>query len=169
MRKWALRILVVALLVVLALALRIRERLPTTPEETVSRFLQAASEGDDRTYLRLDTGPLRESLEDARGQAGADAFCESLRRSTAGLKGHAMTRLDDSPSGPVALDVTLVFADRNEVQTIRLEPKSGGWVIASIGAARTVKPSVPYGTPVFEAPEPGPAEAEPADDAPQDT
>jgi hypothetical protein len=152
-----LPIVVIVLLIVAAFALRSRERLPETPEETVTELFAAASEGDDRAYLRLLTGELRKSLEHARSQAGVEAFRAELRRSMQGVKGHALTRSDDAPSGMVAIDVELTFVDRNEVQRMLLEPRSGGWAISSIGAAQMVKPPIPYGTPVYEEPEPEPA------------
>ena len=34
-----------------------------------------------------------------------------------------------------------------------LERKQGGWAISAIEAAQMLKPPIPYGTPVFEAPE----------------
>jgi len=152
--NWILRLLVVAVLVVLALALRSRSRLPETPEKAVSEFFSAASDGDDRAYLRLTSGELRQSLATARSQAGAEAFRAELRRSAAGIKGMALTRADDAPSNLVAIDVEIVFADRNERQRMLCEPKQGGWAIAAIGQAQMVKPPIPYGTPVFEEPQP---------------
>lgn len=150
MKKWGLQILVVILLVALAIFLRNRERLPETPEETVSELFTAASEGNDRAYLRLLTGELRKSLEHDRSQAGDEAFRQGLRRSAAGIKGLAVTRAGDAPGDMVALDVEIVFADRNERQRMLLEPKRGGWAIVSIEQANMLKPPIPYGTPVFE-------------------
>ena len=158
-----LRILVVAVLVVLAVALRSRGRLPETPEQTVADFFSAASDGDDRDYLRLTTGELRESLASARSQAGAEAFRAELRRSAAGIKGLAVTRADDAPSNLVAIDVEIVFADRNERQRMLCEQKRGGWAIAAIEQAQMVKPPIPYGTPVFEEPQPGQPEEQPGE------
>ncbi|MHC4176643.1 MAG: hypothetical protein ACYSWU_04005, partial [Planctomycetota bacterium] len=90
-----------------------------------------------------------------RSELGAEAFRENLRRSAAGIKGLAKTRSSDTSlaDGTVAIDVELVFADRNERQRMLLEPNGSGWVIVSIDTARTVKPSIPYGTPVFDQPE----------------
>lgn len=158
-----LRILVVAVLVLLAFALRSRARLPETPEKAVSDLFSAASDGDDRAYLRLTTGQLRESLASTRSQAGAEAFRAELRRSAAGIKGMALTRADDAPSNFVAIDVELVFADRNERQRILCEPKQGGWAIAAIGQAQMVKPPIPYGTPVFKELQPEKSQNQPAE------
>ncbi len=126
-----------------------------TPEAAVDEFFDAAAHGDDAAYLRLTSGELRESLESARSELGADEFRNSLRRSAAGIKGLAKTRSDDaSLAGPsVALDVELVFADRNERQRMLLVPQGNGWVITSIGTAQTIQPPVRYGTPVFEEPD----------------
>jgi hypothetical protein len=152
-KKWMLPILVLVLLIVLAFVLRSYDRLPDTPEKTVTELFAAASEGDDRAYLRLLTGELRKSLENARNQAGVDAFRESLRRSATGIKGLAVTRADETSADLVALDVEIVFADRNERQRMLLEFQRGGWAVADIQQAQMVKPPIPYGTPVFEEPE----------------
>jgi hypothetical protein len=126
-----------------------------TPEATVDELFDAAERGDDQAYLRLTSRGLRESLQSARSELGVAAFRDHLRRSAAGIKGLAKTRSDDAslPDGTVALDVELVFADRNERQRMLLQPKGNGWVIISIDTARMVNPSIPYGTPVFEEPE----------------
>jgi len=50
----------------------------------------------------------------------------------------------------VALDLEIVFADRNQRQRMLLERTRGGWAIRAIEAAEMVKPPIPYGTPVFE-------------------
>ena len=165
MKKWLPHVLIVVVLVGLALALRSRDRLPETPEQTVTEFFTAAGDGDDRAYLRLVTGELRKTLEQARSEAGAEAFRRGLRRSAGGIKGLAVTRADDAPAPLAAVDVEIVFADRNERQRMLLAPIGGGWAVASIEQAEMVKPPIAYGTPVFEAPEP----EEPADPPPQST
>ena len=149
MKKWALHAGVIAVLFVLALALRRGDRLPETPEAAVAAFFDAASRGDDAFYLRLASGPLRASLDDARSQLGARAFRESLRRTASGMKGLATTRGSDAPAGRVVLDVELVFADRIERQQMRLAANETGWTIESVTGTNMVKPPVAYGTPVF--------------------
>ena len=153
MKKRILQILVIVLVIAAALVLRSRGRLPETPEKTVTELFVAAGEGDDRAYLRLLTGELRDSLENVRSQSGVDAFRESLRRSAEGIKGLAVSRADDAPGDLVALDVEIIFADRNERQRMLLVLQRGGWAITDIQQAQMLKPPIPYGTPVFEAPE----------------
>ena len=148
MRNWTVRIVVVAALVAAAFVFRGRARPGETPEATVSAFFDAAESGDDEMYLRLTSGRLRNSLEGTRSQLGVDAFRESLRQSAAKIKGLAFTRNDTAPPGPIALDVEIVFADRNERQKMLLSPQRNGWTIHSIEAAQMVKPAIPYGTPV---------------------
>lgn len=149
MSKRALQLLVVGVLVALAFALRGRGGLPPTPEAAVSAFFDAAGRGDHKAYVALTSGELRKSLLASRAQLGPPAFRESLARSAAGLKGIAVTRGSAATAGRVALDVELVFADRNERQTITLAPRGRGWVIVEMGGARTAKPPIPYGTPVL--------------------
>ncbi len=149
MKKRALQLVVVLGLVALAFVLRSRGSLPGTPEDAVSAFFDAAGNGDDDAYLRLVDGELRESLEHTRAQLGAQAFRRSLERSSHGIKGLAVTRSGNAPPGLVALNVEIVFTDRNERQRMLLLQKRTGWVITSIEGATMVKPSIPYGTPVF--------------------
>ena len=161
MKKWLPHVLLAVLLVGVALALRNRDRLPETPEQTVTQFFTAAGDGDDRAYLRLTTGELRKTLEQARRESGAEAFREGLRRSAGGIKGLAVTRADDAPLPLAAVDVEIVFADRNERQRMLLEPIRRGWAIASIEQAEMVKPPIAYGTPVFDVPEAEESESTP--------
>lgn len=153
-RQWALGIAVAAGLAVAALLLRGRDRLPATPEDTVNAFFDAQQNGDDRACLRLTCGELRASLERTRQQLGSEAFRQSLRSACAGIKNLALSRADGSSGDLVALDVEIVFADRNERQKMLLARQTGGWAIARIERARVEKPAIPYGTPVFEEPSP---------------
>jgi hypothetical protein len=146
----AVAVVLAAGLIVVGFVFRDREQLPTTPEATVSEFFDAAGRGDDAAYLRLLDGKLRRSLSAQRSQEGKEAFREGIRRTATGIKGLATMPNSDAPDGMVALDVDIVFADRNENQRILLAPKGNGWAIVSIDAAQMSKPPIPYGTPVFE-------------------
>jgi len=184
MKERVLKIAVMVGLIAAAFALRGRglrretSKTPQNPEtsedsnwsdaaSTVSRLFDAASEGDDDAYLRLVAGELRKSLAKTRSELGREAFRAELRRSTSGIMGLATMPGEDAPSGMTAIDVEIVFADRNEYQRMLLAPDGNGWVVTSIEEARMVKPPVPYGTPVFEMPaektakEPGPAREQP--------
>ena len=152
MKRRALQIAVVVGLVAAAFVFRSRHELPATPEDTGSAWFDAAEAGDDDAYLRLVDGELAESLRQSRTQLGARAFCDVLKRSAAKVKGFAVERSGAAPAGLTALEVDIVFADRNECQRMLLRQRGGGWVITSIETARTVAPSIPYGTPVFEEP-----------------
>ena len=65
------------------------------------------------------------------------------------MKGFAVTRSSEPALQGVALDVELVFADRNEKQRFVLVQEQGGWLVFSIGKADVQKPDFAYGTPVF--------------------
>jgi hypothetical protein len=149
-KRWALPIALAVGLAAIALLLRGRGRLPETPDDTVAAFFDLAGKGDDVGYLRLVTGTLRSTLESTRSQLGAELFRENLRQSTRGMRGFAVQRGSDPPPGGVALEVELVFSDRNEKQRFLLIEEGNGWAICDIQKATMVKPPVPYGTPVFE-------------------
>ncbi len=138
-------------LAMVAMALRGKGRLPQTPEEAVNGFFQAAQRGDAPAFLATLAGPLRSSFEATQSQIGAAALAASLRGSVAGLKGFAMRPAGQSQPGQAKLDVELVFPDRNERQRFVLLWQDGGWLVAAIDKADTVKPPMPYGAPAFEA------------------
>jgi len=149
-------LLMIALLVgvvIVAVVFRQGGSLPAKPEETINAFFDAASRGDDAAYLRLTTGELRKTLEKTRAEQGTGPFRDGLKRSAAAIKAVAVSRSDRAPLEGIAVDVDIVFADRNEQQRMVLVEERGGWAIANIEAAETVKPAIPYGTPVFEEPE----------------
>jgi hypothetical protein len=171
-KTWGLRIVVMACLVAAAFWLRGRGPAPQAPQaldaasppakpdwseasRAVNAFFQAAADGDDKAYLNLLDGRLRRSLDQTRSDLGVEEFCENLRRSSAGVKGVAVTPGPAASAGEVVLNVEIVFADRNENQQMRLVRQGKGWVITSIDQSQMIKPVVPYGTPVFEeSPEP---------------
>jgi hypothetical protein len=148
---------VVVALVAAAVLLRNRDRLPQTPEEAVSAFFDAAGKGDAAAYLRLATGELAKSLGETRAQLGAEGFRSSIQASVKGVKGFAVARSANAPPERVALEVDIVFSDRNERQRMLCAPQGNGWLISAIEAARMVKPAIPYGTPVYEEPPPAAA------------
>jgi hypothetical protein len=141
---------VIVAVVAVAFWLRGRDQLPETPEATVNALFDAAGRGDDGAYLRLLIGPLRTTLESSRAQLGPAAFRENIRRSAAGIKGLSVARADNAPPDQVALDLELVFADRNERQRMLLVDTAKGFGITAIEGAATVKPPVAYGTPVVD-------------------
>jgi hypothetical protein len=141
---------VIAVVVAAAFWFRARERLPESPEAAVNELFDAAARGDDAAYLRLLGGELRKTLESSREQLGATAFRESLRRSAAGIKGLAVSRGEQAPPDRVALDLDLVFADRNERQRMLLVDTGRGFMIVALDGATMVKPPVAYGTPVYD-------------------
>ncbi len=149
MRKWILQIGLIAALVGAAYLMRAGDRLPARPEDTIAAFFDAARDGNVRAYLRLATGELQRSLDHLRKQQGAEAFQANLRRTNDGIVGQAVRPLPGVPTGTAFYEVELIFTDRNEVQTFRLQQKGNGWAIASIDAARVYQPEIPYGTPVF--------------------
>lgn len=153
MKKWSLQIGLIVGLVAAALVMRGGDQLPATPEEAIAEFFDAARDGNTRAYLRLTTGALRKSLDQLRKQQGPDTFQANLKRTNDGIMGQAVRELTGAPTGTATYEVELIFKDRNEVQTFRLEQSGSGWAIASIEVARVYQPEIAYGTPVFAEPE----------------
>ncbi|HUS91228.1 MAG TPA: hypothetical protein VM238_14720 [Phycisphaerae bacterium] len=139
---------------IVAAALVLRQRgapaLPETPEAAVNALFDAAGKGDDEAYLALLRGELARTLRATRSQMGAEAFQANLRRSAGGIVGLAVTRRDDASPPDVALNVEIIFRDRNERQRLVVSPESGAWAVTALGPASTTQPAIPYGTPVYQ-------------------
>jgi hypothetical protein len=137
-------------LAAVALLLRGKGRLPATPDEAVRLLFQAAQHGDAPAYLAILTGALRSSFESTQSEIGTESFAASLRESVASMKGLAVSPVDDTSPDRAVLDVELVFSDRNQRQRFILLRQNGGWLVAAIDKADTVKPPIPYGATVFD-------------------
>jgi len=137
-------------LAAVALLLRGKGRLPPTPDEAVKSHFQAAERGDAPAYLATLTGALRSSFESTQAQIGAEGFAASLRESVAGMKSFAISPAGEVSPAEAELDVELVFADRNQRQRFVLIRQSGGWLVARIDKAETIKPPIPYGATVYD-------------------
>ena len=149
MKRKFVPVLLALALVVVAIFLRGKGRLTDKPEETVIQLFDAARRGDVPAYLSLLAEPLKTELQTAGAQRGGSASPGNLSESVAGVKGFAVTRSSEPALQGVALDVELVFADRNEKQRFVLVQEQGGWLVSSIGKADVQKPDFAYGTPVF--------------------
>ncbi len=168
-RRFALPVILATALAAAAFALRGKGRLPDTPEEAIKAFFAAAESGDAAAYLSLVTGPLRGSFEETQKQLGAAACRDSLRSSTTGLKGFAVSRVSETAEDRAELDVELVFADRSERQHFGLIRESRGWSIVSIDRSEVEKPDKPYGATVFEISPMNDAAVEPSSSPPIST
>ena len=120
------------------------------PEQTVTALYDACSRGDTEAYLKLVGGPLEAQARQALRQQGDEAFARSLKQTVKGLKGVAVRRIRRSPQGGWVVEAELVFANRIETQNLELVLQQGRWVVLSRTQAQIRKPSIPYGTPVFE-------------------
>jgi len=149
-KRIAVPAMLVLALAAVALALRGKGRLPPTPDEAVNALFQAAQRGDAPAYLATLAGPLRSSFESTQSQIGAEAFAASLRESVAGIKGFSISPVGEPSPDQAELDVELVFSEGNQRQRFVLLRQGGGWLVARIDRADTVKPPIPYGAPVFD-------------------
>ena len=149
-----LAVLLAAALVVVAFALRGQKQVsrPAKPEDTVAAFFDAATGGDVETYLGLTAGALRRSLDRTRAELGDKRFRANIMKTVAEVKGQALMPGAGAPEGFAALDMEFVFGDRKELQRLLLQNTDTGWAIVEMSEAQTVKPIIPYGTPVFEEP-----------------
>jgi len=120
------------------------------PEQTVAALYDACSRGDTETYLKLVGGLLEAQARQALRQQGKERFAQSLRQTVKGLKGVAVRRIRRRPQGGWVVEAELVFANRIERQNLELVTQERRWIVLSRTQAQIRKPSIPYGTPVFE-------------------
>ena len=119
-----------------------------SPQDTVYRMMDAARDGDVRTYLGCYTGQMASTLRQIAAEKGEAALATYIRNFNASVKGVAIQEPLPTAEREVRLRVEFVYADRNEAQIYYLEQGRGSWKIARQENAEGVKTPVPSGTPV---------------------
>ena len=119
-----------------------------TPQDAIYAMLDAAREGNVKTYLTWFTGQMETSLKQTISEQGEGAFSKYLKETNAPIKGIAITEPQPLTDREVKVKVEYVYQDRNEIQYYYLERAGREWRIARLDAAERVKTLVPYGTPV---------------------
>lgn len=121
--------------------------LPASPQDCLSRMVEAAQRGDVAAYLACFSGALHEELAN---QARSPRFGEHLSASVAELKGIATHPSNTPTPDAVELVVERLFVRHNEVQRVMLRRADGRWRIERMTSLGTAVPPVEYGTPVFQ-------------------
>jgi hypothetical protein len=119
-----------------------------SPQDTVYRMMDAARDGDVRTYLGCYTGQMETTLRQIVAEKGESALATYIRNFNASVKGVAIQEPQSTAVREVRLRVEFVYKDRNEAQIYYLEQGGGSWKIARQENAEGVKTLVPYGTTV---------------------
>ena len=122
------------------------QRKEATPQDAIYAMLDAARTGNVSKYLASYTGPMQQSLQQARSES--PDFAKYLRESNASIKGVAVMDAEQVTDREVKTRVEYVFQDRTEVQFFYLEKMSNNWKIARVDSAARIKTLIPYGTPV---------------------
>jgi hypothetical protein len=118
------------------------------PQDTIYALLNAARAGNVKSYLSNYTGGMEAALRQSLAESGEAAFANYLVRSTADVKGIAVSDPQKVSEVEVKVRVEYVYQDRNEAQTMFLVKGPGGWKVARTDTDERVKTLIPYGTPV---------------------
>lgn len=121
---------------------------PVEPRDVIYAMLDAARDGEVDEYLDCYAGQMERTLRQSLEEMGGERFALFLRERNEDIKGIAMNAPQES-GDQAQVRVEYVYADRNEVQEIFLERRSGDWKIARVSEIRRVETPVPYGTPVY--------------------
>ena len=124
------------------------EKAPPSPQDAIYAMLDAAREGNVRTYLSHFTGQMTTLLDQSLVENGDAKFADYLKRTNAPVKGVAINEPQKLTEREVKARVEYVYADRNEVQNMFLVKVGEVWKIERLEEAERVKTLVPYGTPV---------------------
>jgi hypothetical protein len=119
-----------------------------TPQDTVYRMMDAARDGDVRSYLNCYTAQMETTLRQLVMEKGEAALADYIRTFNASVKGVAIQEPDFVTEREVRLRVEFVYGDRNETQLYYLRQSTGEWRIARQENTEGAKVLVPYGTPV---------------------
>jgi len=120
------------------------------PEDVIHAMFDASRRGDARAYLGCFTGAMRPQLEATRQQMGDARFRAYLMESQAPVLGVATMKKAEPRPDLVRYEVTLVYRDKEQRQSVELKHEGGRWRIDSMGQSVYAKPLIPYGTKVFD-------------------
>jgi len=138
------------------------------PAETrVQGLMESARVGDVAAYLDAFAGELRRRLDREVDQRGRAAFATDLASASRSRRSHAVFSAE--PEGPSSALVTVevVYPDRNERQTYRVEKSGDAWLVTAVETVRSVQPTVKYGSlATFDAPEGMPVQGAAVPDEP---
>jgi hypothetical protein len=118
------------------------------PQDTIYALLNAARAGDVKSYLGNYTGGMQAALRQSLAESGEAAFANYLVRSSADVKGIAVSEPQKVSELEAKVRVEYVYQDRNETQTMYLVKGPGGWKVSRTDTDERVKTLIPYGTPV---------------------
>lgn len=118
------------------------------PEDVVLKMFDAMERGDMAAYLSLLAEDARARAELMLSEAGEREFKRQLKSMHEGIKGIAVSKLEQLSDDEVVLKVELVFESKNEVQQVRLKRIKGEWKVVEVMQSKHLTPPIPYGTPV---------------------
>lgn len=121
---------------------------PQKPEDVIFAMFDAMEKGDVHRYLSLLGDGAKKRAELILKEVGRREFARQLRNMHEGIKGIAVSLLDQVSEDEILLRVELVFESRNEVQKARMKRVNGTWKVVEMMQAEHLTPPILYGTPV---------------------
>ncbi|MCS7253601.1 MAG: nuclear transport factor 2 family protein [Armatimonadota bacterium] len=148
--RYVIGVVVVCIMVVMFIhsQRRATKKHTQVPEDVVLEMFDAMGRGDVNGYLSLLADGARRHAELMLNESGEEEFSRQLRSMHEGIKGIAVSRLEQLSENEVVLRVELVFESKNEVQRIRVRRINGNWRVIEVMQAEHLRPPIPYGTPV---------------------
>jgi len=118
------------------------------PEDVALEMFNAMERGDVKAYLSLLSDEARRRAELTLSEYSEGEFARQLRSMHDGIKGIAVSKLEQPSEDEVVLRVELVFESKNEVQYVRMKRVGGEWKVVEIMQSEHLSPPILYGTPV---------------------
>ena len=142
----------IALAFLIVLALIVFTRLVTTPErkgpekdsDVIWQMFSAAKRGNVQQYLDCFTGQSLSILQSAMKEKNTRTFRDYIMQNAQDIKGISILEGKGGNSQENAFDAEIVYANRNEYQTIFLQMTSEGWKVSRISKPAIVSQPIPY-------------------------
>ncbi|MGA1840402.1 MAG: hypothetical protein ACMUIU_07230 [bacterium] len=117
---------------------------PENASDIIWKMFSFAKLGDVEDFLKCFTGESLAILQSNRKDWKDQGFREYIKEYAQNVKGVSIINGTEENEGKRVFEVEVVYADRNELQTVFLQKTNKGWKIINILKPVIIKPAIPY-------------------------
>ena len=117
---------------------------PENASDIIWKMFSFAKFGDVENFLGCFAGESLAILQSNRKDWKNQGFREYIKGFAQDVKGVSIINGTEENEGNRVFEVEVVYADRNELQTVFLQKTNKGWKITKVLKPVIIKPAIPY-------------------------